>query len=86
MSTHVMQEAAAVRDQVASLRGYLNNLPDAFTGQAATQFDNTFDNWKQCADQVISSLEELGQFLGHAATTIEDTDTQVASQLSSATG
>ena len=81
MAAHVKTEASTAKDQVQALRDYLNNLSDAFTGQAATAFDNTFNEWKQGADQMLDGLEQLGEFLTQAANTIEDADQQIASQL-----
>lgn len=81
MAAHVRTESSAAKDQMQSLRDYLNNLSDSFTGQAATAFDNTFNEWKQGADQMLDGLEQLGDFLSQAASAIEDTDSQIASQL-----
>jgi WXG100 family type VII secretion target len=81
MASHVKTEAGTAKDQMQSLRDYLNNLSDSFTGQAATAFDNTFNDWKQGADQMLDGLDQLGEFLSQAATAIEDTDSQIASQL-----
>lgn len=81
MANHVKTEATSAKDQMQSLRDYLNNLSDSFTGQAATAFDNTFTDWKQGADQMLDGLEQLGEFLSQAATAIEDTDQQIAGQL-----
>jgi WXG100 family type VII secretion target len=82
MAARVQQEAEVARDQMNGLRDYLNNLPDSFTGQTATAFDNTFNEWKQGSDQMLQSLDQLGDFLRQAATAIEDADQQIASQLS----
>lgn len=81
MANHVKTEATTAKDQMQALRDYLNNLADSFTGQAATAFDNTFNDWKQGADQMLDGLDQLGEFLSQAATAIEDTDRQIASQL-----
>lgn len=81
MAQHVRDEANEAKDQMEGLRSYLSNLSDSFTGQTATAFDATFNDWKQGADQMLDGLEQLGQFLSDAATTIEDTDQQIASQL-----
>lgn len=81
MASHIKSEASAALDQMNSLRDYLSNLSNSFTGQAATAFDNTFQDWKTGADQMLQGLEDLGEFLNQAATAIEDTDTQIASQL-----
>ncbi len=81
MAAHVKQASGEQKDQVQNLRDYLNNLSDSFTGQAATAFDNTFNEWRSGADQMLDSLDQLGEFLSQAASTIEDTDSQIASQL-----
>ena len=81
MARHIGTEANAAKDQMESLRTYLNNLADSFTGQTATAFDNTFNSWKNNADSMLDSLGELGDFLRKAADVIEQTDTEIASQL-----
>ncbi len=81
MATHVQGEASSAKDQVDALRDYLNNLSDSFTGRTADAFDNAFNEWRGGADQMLDGLDQLGNFLSQAATTIEDTDAQIASQL-----
>ena len=81
MAAHVRSEAIAATDQMNSLRSYLNNLSSSFTGQTATAFDGAFNDWKRGSDQMLQSLEGLGDFLQSAADTIEDVDTEIASKL-----
>ena len=83
MATHIRTEAGTARDQMDSLRNYLTNHADSFTGQTATAFDNTFNSWKANSDSMLESLGELGDFLRKAADVIEQTDTEIASQLPS---
>jgi len=81
MATHVKDEGTTVQEQMDGLRDYLGNLADAFTGQSATAFENAFAEWKGSADQMMTSLDSLGEFLNQAANIIEDTDQQIAGQL-----
>ena len=81
VASHIKTESSTAKDQMQSLRDYLGNLSDSFTGQAATAFDSTFNEWKSGADQMLDGLEQLGEFLNQAANTIEDTDSQIAGQL-----
>ena len=83
MAAHVQSESGVARDQMNSLRGYLNNLSDSFTGQTAVAFDEAFNEWKAGSDQMLEGLNGLGQFLSKAADIIEQTDTDIASQLKS---
>ena len=80
-AAHVQSEAAAAQEQMNNLRTRLNGLAASFKGQTAEAFDAAFNEWKLSADQMLSSLGELGQFLNQAATVIEDTDAQIASSL-----
>jgi len=80
---HVQDEAASASDQMTKLRGRLNNLSSSFTGQTAIAFDDTFNDWKIKADQVIDALMNLGTFLDTAANTIEATDQEIAARLKS---
>ena len=81
VASHIKTESSTAKDQMQSLRDYLGNLSDSFTGQAATAFDSTFNEWKSGADQMLDGVEQLGEFLNQAANTIEDTDSQIAGQL-----
>ena len=81
MAQHVSREASNATQQMDSLRAYLNNLSDSFTGQTATAFDTAFNDWKRNADLMLTSLDDLGVFLNNAADTIESTDAQIASTL-----
>lgn len=81
MATHVRSEASAAMDQMNSLQAYLSRLTDSFTGRTQEAFDNTFNEWKNGADQMMQGLEGLGDFLTTAANTIEETDREIASKL-----
>ena len=78
---HVQNEATEAKEQMARLRGRLDNLGNSFTGQTAIAFDTAFNGWKTSADQMLDNLTELGVFLHNAANAIEDTDAQIASSL-----
>ncbi|MFV0309660.1 MAG: WXG100 family type VII secretion target [Desertimonas sp.] len=77
-----MGRAAEAADQeFRSTESRLKALGEAFQGQAATAFDEQFDQWRNGSLQLIEGLRGLGGFLGNAATTMEDTDAQIASNL-----
>lgn len=80
-ASHIQSEAQAAKEQMMSLQGRLSHLSDSFTGQTQIAFEGTFEEWKQNADSMLDSLDDLGTFLNKAATTIEDTDAQIASSL-----
>ena len=81
MAARVRSEANAATDQMNSLRSYLSNLSSSFTGQTATAFENAFNEWKTGADNMLTGLEGLGDFLNSAASKIEEVDADIASQL-----
>lgn len=81
MADHVKGEAETAKDQINALRSYLDGLGDSFTGKSATAFDTAFNEWKSGADQMMEGLDGLGQFLTTAADMIEQTDSDIASQL-----
>ncbi len=64
-----------------SLRTRMNNLTDDFTGKTQDAFITKLDECKTSLDDLLESLDGLGQFLGTAADTIEQLDTDLASQL-----
>lgn len=73
--------AANAQDQFNSTRNRLNELASSFKGQAATSFDQKFEEWRKSANQLIEALDGLGTFLSNAADTIEQTDADIASKL-----
>lgn len=77
-----MNKAAdAAQQQFTSTRTRLTELAASFKGSTATAFDAKFEEWRTGATSMVSALTELGKFLDSAATTIEDTDKQIASKL-----
>lgn len=78
---HVQSEATAAQEQMKQLQGRLDHLSDSFTGQTAIAFEAAFVEWKTSADKMLDNLRELGVFLSNAATTIEQTDAQIAGSL-----
>ena len=83
LADDVNRAAAETTDQLASLRGRLATLGDSFQGQSARAFDDRYQEWAESARQLIEALDALGGFLSSAATAIEETDAQLASQLRS---
>ena len=81
--TEIKLRATEARDMAEHIRTRLNSLTDSFTGKAQMAFDDTFNEWKTGADQMLQGLDGLGQFLNTAADTIEQTDQEIANQLSS---
>ena len=81
MADHVRNESTAAQSQMDSLRSYLGNISDSFTGQAANAFSDAFTEWKLGSDQMLEGLTALGNFLTNAAQVIEQTDTDIAAQL-----
>jgi WXG100 family type VII secretion target len=73
--------ATETTDTFESLRSRLGDLADSFRGESAIAFDEKYQEWAESARALIEALDGLGTFLDGAATTIEDTDTQIAAQL-----
>lgn len=73
--------AQAATDQFEATRGRLTELANSFKGQAATAFDARFEEWRTSSRQLIEALEGLAGFLDQAATTIEQTDADIAGRL-----
>jgi WXG100 family type VII secretion target len=77
-----MKKAAeAAESQFTATRGRLTELAGSFKGQTATNFDAKFEEWRTSATQLIQALQDLATFLDSAATTIEQTDADIASKL-----
>ena len=81
MAAHVRSESDAAQTQMNSLKSYLGNLADSFTGQAASAFNNAFEEWWSGSNRMLEGLTSLGDFLSQAADIIEQTDTEIAAQL-----
>ena len=77
----VKTRAQSSQQDFAALRTQLQNLQAAFQGQAATAFHTHYELWHTSAMNLVTALDSLGQFLDNSATTIEQTDSQLASGL-----
>ena len=63
------------------MRTRLDQLSSQFRGQAATAFENHWNQWHTHATGLIQALEGLGMFLNQAAESIESVDQQLAQGL-----
>ena len=70
-------------DILTALRTRMDNLTDSFTGRTQEAFMGRLDEWKGASDELLEALYGLGEFLKAAADTIEQVDTDLASQLGS---
>jgi WXG100 family type VII secretion target len=77
----VTKAAGDAQSAIENLRSRLSQLEGSFRGQTATAFDNKYNEWHAGAKQMLEGLDGLGQFLRKAADTIEQADTDIASQL-----
>ena len=68
-------------DILSALRTRMDNLSDSFTGRTHEAFMGKLDEWKGASDDLLEALYGLGEFLKAAADTIEQVDTDLASQL-----
>lgn len=81
-STHVVTKAGDARTEFGALRTRLLGLEAMFTGAAQDKFQERYTEWDTHAKGLVDALEGLGKFLETAATTLEDTDNQLAQGLS----
>lgn len=77
----IQKSAAQAKDETEALRTRLSDLASSFRGRAAEAFDEKYNEWHTGAQQMMDGLDSLGQFLGQAASAIEETDTSIAGQL-----
>ena len=80
-ASDMKKAASEAESQFASTRARLTDLAASFKGQTATSFDAKFEEWRSNATQLLQSLQDLAGFLDSAATTIEQTDAEIASKL-----
>lgn len=71
-----------VFDVLGQLRKRMDGLTDSFTGRTQEAFVGKLDEWKVSSDDLLEALGGLGNFLKTSADTIEQTDTDLANQLS----
>jgi len=69
--------------KLTELKGFIANLISSgfVTDQASVAFGESYDKYTAATTQVISSLTDLSNYLQRAATTLENTDAQLASGL-----
>lgn len=82
LATDVKNASSDASEQFNNLQSRLSALGDNFRGQAADAWQDRYDEWHTSATDLIEALDGLGQFLEAAANAIEDTDTELMSQLS----
>lgn len=70
-----------VFDTIGSLRTRLDGLIDSFEGSTQEAFIEKLDEVKTGLDELLEALDGLGSFLKSAADTIEQLDTDLATQL-----
>jgi WXG100 family type VII secretion target len=80
-SSAIRTQKADTETAFLSMRTRLEQLSTQFRGQAAAAFETRFNEWDGSARQLLEALDALGQFLEHAAETIEATDAQLAQGL-----
>lgn len=80
-ASYVGGKATSTETEFQALKGRLGQLESAFQGQAATTFQQRFEEWHTSAVGLIQALQALGSFLSNAAETVEQTDAQLASGL-----
>lgn len=68
-------------DMITDLRTRLDGLIDSFEGATQEAFIDKLDEVKSGLDQLLEGLDGLGSFLRSAADTIEQLDSDLATQL-----
>ena len=80
-ASDMRKQADAAQEQFNATRAKLTELGASFKGKTATAFDQTFEDWRTNATNLLQSLNGLADFLDNAAKTIVETDESIASQL-----
>ncbi len=76
-SADITRNAAELEQSVAALAGRLGALQGAWTGSAATEFQEVMTRWRGLQKQVRDDLDAIGQLLGKAGTTYRTTEDSV---------
>ncbi len=78
----VRNRAMETEADFETMKQRLLPLAESFRGRSADAFNGKIEEWQVAAKSLLEALEGLGHFLNGAADAIEQTDTDLASQLS----
>mgnify|MGYP004463724587 FL=1 len=81
-STNFSTKAGELRELLNYLRQQVNSLESTWDGAAQNQFFVTFDEIAKNMDQIPEAIENIGNQLSAVATTMENTDNELANALS----
>ncbi len=79
-SNHMNKEKARIDDKLDALKGYVDNLVESgyVTSKSSKAFQESFDDFKKGASQMMEGLEGLAKYLKTAADQFEQVDEQLA--------
>ena len=80
-STNFSTKAGELRELLNYLRQQVNSLESTWDGAAQNQFFVTFDEIAKNMDQIPEAIENIGNQLSAVATTMENTDNELANAL-----
>lgn len=80
-STNFSTKAGELRELLNYLRQQVNSLESTWEGAAQNQFFVTFDEIAKNMDQIPEAIENIGNQLSAVATTMENTDNELANAL-----
>lgn len=81
MAQDVRRTSQDMTSQINALAGRMKSLTDSFRGETQRKWAATHDKLTKETQQVLEILDDLGRFLDSAAKGIQETDTNMASQL-----
>lgn len=84
-ATALVRGKDEINSQLELLRGRIANLISSgfVTDSAAPAFNSAYEQYNQSAVQVISNLDNMANMLRQIATTLQETDQALASQIGS---
>lgn len=82
-SNNIAKGAADVNGVLAQLTSQIANLAAQWEGGASQAFQSRWQDWQNSARQVHDAMENMGQFLGQAAQSYEQTEAGIQSAASS---
>ncbi|AND80021.1 MULTISPECIES: WXG100 family type VII secretion target [Streptococcus] len=80
-ATSYTNGATSVRDVLTTLTNTQADIAANWSGTSFDSFDQQFNELSPKVSQFADLLDEINQQLNQVATTIEDTDAQIASQI-----
>ena len=81
-SNKITSAEGEIRTKLGQLRSLVDGLGGTWQGAASGAYNQLYSNWDKSANSLFESLNGIAKMLGQAATSYEQTETQIKSGFS----